>query len=47
VLPPEVAVLATTRAHEQRDRLHADTLALLDEIRERKLVKRLLRATCK
>jgi CHAD domain-containing protein len=47
VLSPEVAVLATTRAHEQRDRLHADTLALLDEIRERRTVKGLLKATCR
>ncbi len=46
-ISPDVAAVATARAREQRDRLHADTLALLDDIRERKLVRKLLKATCK
>lgn len=47
VLSPEVAALATARTREQRSKLHADTLALLDDIRDRKTVKRLLKATCR
>jgi len=46
VITGEVADRASELAAAQRATLHADTLASLDRIHERKLVKRLLKATC-